>query len=217
MTETERINDGFMYLFSKLGTPANDRDNPNSKEGTELDVRRVLNRLYEIGFADRKENIQRTMGSNGTVYDYWINSKGLHFIDTLPKEFEKLPYSYYLELEKDEKALKKTRDDLDEKVKNITLGNIRTNKFIAPISLIVAICSLLFTALYKNKKEDINVNIVPPQPQIEQELQRHRKDIENIRYNQDSLINILKTLSKYIDTTALKENQVDNKNSKAKK
>ena len=150
MTETERIDEGFMYLFDRLGTPANDRDNPDSTGEKALDVRRILTQIYEIGFADRTENIQRTMGNNRVIYDYWLNSKAVHFIDTLPKEYKKRPYSYYLKLEEVEKILKKQRDDLDEKLKRISVGNIKLNKWLPLIAIFISGLSVYATIAYKN-------------------------------------------------------------------
>jgi hypothetical protein len=178
MTETDRINEGFIYLFSKLGNSANDRDNPNAKDGKELDIRRLLNRLYEIGFADRKENVQRTMGSNGIVYDYWINSKGVHFIDTLPKEFKDQPYSYYLKLEEEEKALKKTRDDLDEKVKKITLNNSRFQKYTPIVSAIIAGLSLISTIILSISKSEKPYIPLKEMQQLEKTQEKINKSIE---------------------------------------
>lgn len=187
MTETERIDDGFMYLFNKLGSAANDRDNINAKEGTEHDVRRVLNRIYEIGFADRKENVQRTMGSNGIVYDYWLNSKGLHFIDTLPREFDKLPYSYYLKLEEDEKALKKIRDDLDTKLKGISISNIRFTRLLAYASFFLAlslgVVQIVKFISKKNKPEQSNIT----SDQVKQFLQSQQRSEEHLRQLQETM------------------------------
>ncbi len=196
MTEAEKIDEGFMYVLGKLGTPANDKDNPNSKDGTELDVRRVLSTLYKIGFADRTENKQRTNDNNRVIYDYWLNSEALHFKDTLPLEFKDKPYSYHLKLESDKDSLKRTRDDLDEKVKKITIGNIRLNKYTTILSLTIALCAIFVPIVIKKMSEGEIIKMESTLPQLKQVLENHNRELQMLQDNLDSLQKLLKHVSK---------------------
>ena len=195
MTEQERVDIGFMYLYKNNGVPVHDGNIPELAKISGLELLRVLYCIYEIGFANRRENKQRSMGSNAIVYEYWINSKGLHFVDTLPKEFEAHPYSYYIKLYDDEVLLKKERELLDDKVKRITLGNISLNKYTPLLSLIVAAIAILVPVLTKMISKD-NIKTETTTPQIEQMLKNQDKEIKILQDNLDSTKKILKDKSK---------------------
>ncbi|HEY5408312.1 MAG TPA: hypothetical protein VIJ92_14550 [Ginsengibacter sp.] len=196
MTEQDRIDITFMYLYKNDGVPVHDGDIPELHQVTGLARLRSLQNIYEIGFADRRENRQRSMGSNTTVYSYSINSKGIHFIDTLPNEFEGRPYSYYLKLGEDEKALKKSRDVLDDKLKKITLSNIRFNKYTTLLSLLVAAIALIVPIFITYNSEKDIIKTESTMPQLKQVIDNQQKEQQILQNNLDSLQKLLKNVSK---------------------
>lgn len=196
MTEQQRVDIGLMYLYNNNGVPVHDLTLPQFENVAGLELLRVLNTIYEIGFANRRENVQRTLGSNGPVYDYWINSKGIHFIDTLPVEFSNKPYSYYQRIEADETTLKKERELLDDKVKKITIGNISLNKYAPLLSLFVAALAIAVPVAIKIMSKDTVIKTESTLPQLERVIQQQDTEIKILQENLDSLKKILKYVSK---------------------
>lgn len=192
MKEQERINITFMYLYKNDGIAIHDGNIPELNEVIGFERIRSLKHIYEIGFADRGENKQRSMGSNTTVYSYFINSKGIDFVDTLPIEYSDRPFTFYMTLVTDEKANKKARDTLDDKLKEITLGNIKFNRYATLLSLFVAAIAIIVPVFLKNKseKEILRIESTMLLEKKLQETQQKEQDI--IKTHLDSLQNKFK-------------------------
>lgn len=127
-----------MYLYNNNVASVYDHP-PPSYEGSTLELKRFLNTIHDIGFVNRSENKQRSLGANTIVYDYWISSKGIQFIESIPSgEFTNKPYSYYLYLEdnKENLSMQKLRGDVD--VLTNTLVDYDKTKALAKYAIILA-------------------------------------------------------------------------------
>ena len=196
MTEHDRIDITFMFLYKNETETVHDGNIPELDQMRGLERLRSLEKIYEMGFAERRENRQRSQGSNTSVYSYSINSKGIYFIDTLPIEFKGRPYSYYLKLDEDEKALKKSKDLLDNKLKTITLNSLKFNKYTTLFSLLVAAIAILVPNFIKNNSEKDIIKTESTIPQLKQLIDNQQKEQQILQNNLDSLQKLLKKISK---------------------
>jgi len=114
MTETDLLDISFMFLYSRQSEPITYRSLEPLLLNNGTQAVRHLDRICNIDFANKEINRQSTMGANTTIYNYLINSNGIHFIENLPDEFREKPYSYFIKQEK-EKAEIERNEKLDEK------------------------------------------------------------------------------------------------------
>ena len=103
MEETDLINKTLMFMYLNQHLPVHIGELTKYVGESDWNDDRILGRIYDIGFAIKKENRVRTMNQNHPIYDYWINSTAIHLIESTPDEYKDKTYSYYLKIE-NEKA-----------------------------------------------------------------------------------------------------------------
>jgi hypothetical protein len=155
MDEITKLNIVFKYLY---------------KNSTQKFFSEKLEPLF-ISMNEGRANCQRLLEqllSDGYIYSekasydvshvtekvYAINSKGIFFIQNLPKEYAERPYFYHLELQKE-------KQELDSKIKIITLSSLTFQRRVTYITLflllITAFIPLLIWRLDKLKDTKIEI------------------------------------------------------------
>lgn len=147
MTEKELIDRAIMHLYRNNIEPVHDIVLPQF-ENKGIEIIRILHTIHSIGFADRKENHQRTLGSSGPVYYYWISSKAIHFIEQIPKgEFTDRPYSYYLYLQENKENLEIQKLSGDVQLLSDTLFDYNKVKSRTKRSEVVSWLAIILTLI----------------------------------------------------------------------
>jgi hypothetical protein len=134
---------------------------------------RHCKRLTELGFLDKEPN----ENNHQKLYAYRISSKGVHFIDALSMENREAPYTYYVKIEKEALERIREREDLDDKVKAITINSITTPKWMSYGSLFIAGLSIMATLLISTGTTHTDTTI-RSMPQLMQNQEQIRKRYE---------------------------------------
>lgn len=182
MLTTELLDKTFMELYTMKDPYIFPSVLPKYIEVGNTNPIMLLDEIYKIGYADKEKNTQQNGGSQ-SVYNYWLNSSGYNFIDDLPKEFVEHPYSYYIKRIQESNDKKQQRDELDDKLKKITLKNIDFNKYLSIGSLLIAIIAIL-TPIYINHvnegKTTKTETTIPQLNKLQQGIENEHKALQDI-------------------------------------
>jgi hypothetical protein len=97
MSTTELLDKTFMELYTMKDNyifPQTMQERIDIKDANPI---MLLDKIHDIGFADKEKNSQRSLGASHDIYNYWINAEGKNFIDNLPLAFLGKPFTYYKE------------------------------------------------------------------------------------------------------------------------
>jgi hypothetical protein len=113
MTQIELIDKAFIFL-STMEEPY---IFPSALQN-KLDIQNanpimLLETLHDIGFAGKEKNTQQSLGASQTIYNYWINSQGKQFIESLPAEFSQNPYTFLIQQKNSDKNLTLEKANLE--------------------------------------------------------------------------------------------------------
>lgn len=148
MSETEILDKTFRYLYDNQNVAvhiANLTTHVGNIEGVE--IYRHIEALHELGFARSKKNDQASMGANRIIYDYWISTPGIEFIQDLPNEFKYKPYSFYKQVKESDKNLSLEKVNLEvDKLRNDFFDYPETKKRTSRLE-IWTIISVILAAL----------------------------------------------------------------------
>ena len=190
MTERELLDISFNFLYSRQKEHITYKSLESHITDKDANPVRLLNSIYNMGFLDKELNTQQTQSHNNNIYNYSINSKRINFIETMPDEFKDKPYSYHLKIDADKQKIQNERDEIDYKIKQITLKNIPTNKNIALWSLMVAVIAILAPIIASTingnkiiKTESTIKDLNKIQQTQEQELQVLKDVLDSLRRN----------------------------------
>ena len=182
MDKTELLNKTFLYLHTMEDPYTFPSAFEKILNTTGAYSVMLLDTIHEIGFAGKEKNLQQR--SSQPIYNYWINAKGIQFIESISDDtFKDKPYSYYLKLLTDEKAIKADREETDHKLKQVTLRNISLHKYVSLLSLVVAIVAIVTPVYidYRNKNEVRKTELISPDlNRIEQTLQQELQVLEDV-------------------------------------
>lgn len=141
MDELIRFNEVMLFLYSKKdGRPFVMKEEiPRSSNGVNI-TERVLMQLYDDGFIHIKE--EHAFGG-GISKTYALNLKGIILCSTLPDEFSRNPYGYYLKKIEEEKIKQGKKDKLQD---DLNASAIRTNYFVV-LTFISITAGVIYQAL----------------------------------------------------------------------
>jgi phage anti-repressor protein len=123
--ETRLLDTTFMFLYESNNSSVSGKSLHPILQNNNVNPIRLLDRIHEIGFAEKEIDQQATMNGNTNIYSYTIKSSGLHFIEKLPESFNNKPYSYYLKLSVEKEIKIKEKEDLDNQKLKIDLENAK--------------------------------------------------------------------------------------------
>lgn len=139
----------------------------------QIDPIRLLERIYEIGFANKVKNVSASMGANRDMFLYDISIKGIHFIENLPTLFKNKPYSYFLKLETDGNTKKEEIDILQAKQTQSIIDTNksvqRTNFWMPILTAAIVLVSLigLLRDIIKDRRSDTSIPIQQFQTRVQ--------------------------------------------------
>lgn len=148
----------------------------------------LLDTIHNIGFADKEKNSQQTLGASQNIYNYWINAKGIRFIESISGDnFKDKPYSYYLKLEEKRKSVIADREGTDHKLKQVTLENIGLYKKLALGSFIVAIVAIIAPVFISKINDHKTIKTESTTPQLNKILESSQQQEKVLKDILDSL------------------------------
>lgn len=198
MTETDLLDISFMFLYSRQSESITYRSLEPILSNNGTHAIRNLDCICSISFASKEINRQATMGANTNIYNYLINSNGIHFIENLPNEFKDKPYSYFIKLENEKEGIER-QERLDERKIKWPQKNwhwVALGTFI--LGLVGDVGKEVFHSMYIQKPKQDTTQLKQPVQVIHDTIY-----IQN-NYN-------LGDTSKRIHTPTLKQNRVTNK------
>jgi len=127
-------------------------------------------------------------------FAYQITTFGIRFINKLPQGYENKPYTYYEALKEEREARIIDRENLDDKVKKLTLSGSKVQTIVTLASLTIAFVALVIPfvlrKLDENKIDTTEVpqldTLIQKTSQLSYTLQRNIVDLQKI----DSVISV---------------------------
>lgn len=158
MTEEEQIDKIFVYLRTHSTTVSLRPENfvSHGLATTGKDAERYCDAISDYGF------VSLSLVPTGGYFSYRISSAGIHFMDKLPERYGDKPYTYCLKIEKEKLDKIVSREELDDKVKKLTINGAKLQTWVTLGSLIVAFTALFIPFVLRKMDENkINQTEIP--------------------------------------------------------
>jgi hypothetical protein len=178
----DKVDKTFMFLYSKQDGVISGKS-IEQIEGDHISAIRILEEINNCGFTNKVENSSPSHHYGQAVYNYSINGKGIKLIETIPDAFKEKPYSYQLKLDEEKQSVIAEKEEIDYKLKKVTLKSIPTNKTVAKWAVFVAVIAILapIVVYYINKDNTTKTELISP-------------DLNKIQQTQKQELQILKSV-----------------------